>query len=104
MLECFDLEVRNCSATYNNDVVRQYAYALTGWTYPVGGFLPGVFLLWCAAILALAATIAGSTQLSWRGRTADPLLTVGTLLVYWVAEQYARTLAHALRDPVTKQM
>ena len=36
----------------------------------------------CAAILALAATIAGSSQLSWRGRTADPLaapdrLTVG---------------------------
>ena len=24
------------------------------------------------------------------------LLTVGTLLVYWMAEQYARTLAHAL--------
>lgn len=26
-----------CSATYNNDMVRSYAYALTGWTYPPGG-------------------------------------------------------------------
>jgi uncharacterized protein (DUF1800 family) len=27
----------NCAATYNNETVRAYAYALTGWTYPVGG-------------------------------------------------------------------
>ncbi|HEX6703157.1 MAG TPA: DUF1800 family protein [Albitalea sp.] len=27
----------SCSATYNNDTVRAYAYALTGWTYPAGG-------------------------------------------------------------------
>ncbi len=26
-----------CSANYSNDVVRAYAYALTGWTYPSGG-------------------------------------------------------------------
>ena len=26
-----------CKATYNNETVRAYAYALTGWTYPVGG-------------------------------------------------------------------
>ncbi len=26
-----------CSATYDNDTVRAYAYALTGWTYPSGG-------------------------------------------------------------------
>jgi len=26
-----------CSATYNNERVRSYAYALTGWTYPAGG-------------------------------------------------------------------
>ncbi len=26
-----------CTATYNNDTVRAYAYALTGWTYPPGG-------------------------------------------------------------------
>ena len=26
-----------CSPTYDNDMVRAYAYALTGWTYPVGG-------------------------------------------------------------------
>ena len=26
-----------CSSTYTNDVVRAYAYAMTGWTYPVGG-------------------------------------------------------------------
>jgi uncharacterized protein (DUF1800 family) len=26
-----------CTATYSNDVVRNYAYALTGWTYPAGG-------------------------------------------------------------------
>lgn len=29
-----------CSATYTNDVVRSYAYALTGWTYPAGGATP----------------------------------------------------------------
>jgi len=27
----------NCVATYNNEMVRNYAYALTGWTYPAGG-------------------------------------------------------------------
>ena len=26
-----------CAPTYDNDTVRAYAYALTGWTYPVGG-------------------------------------------------------------------
>lgn len=26
-----------CTATYSNEVVRSYAYALTGWTYPLGG-------------------------------------------------------------------
>jgi Protein of unknown function (DUF1800) len=26
-----------CTSTYNNEVVRNYAYALTGWTYPAGG-------------------------------------------------------------------
>lgn len=26
-----------CTATYDNDRVRAYAYALTGWTYPAGG-------------------------------------------------------------------
>src|SRR3989442_12905289 len=35
----------------------------------------------CAAILALAATIAGSTQFSWRGRAADPLATPDRLSV-----------------------
>lgn len=29
-----------CSATYNNDTVRNYAFALTGWTYPAGGATP----------------------------------------------------------------
>jgi uncharacterized protein (DUF1800 family) len=27
----------SCTATYDNTVVREYAYALTGWTYPAGG-------------------------------------------------------------------
>jgi uncharacterized protein (DUF1800 family) len=27
----------NCVPTYNNEMVRNYAYALTGWTYPAGG-------------------------------------------------------------------
>lgn len=27
----------SCTATYSNDTVRAYAYALTGWTYPAGG-------------------------------------------------------------------
>jgi uncharacterized protein (DUF1800 family) len=26
-----------CQASYDNDTVRAYAYALTGWTYPAGG-------------------------------------------------------------------
>ena len=26
-----------CSPTYNNETVRNYAYAMTGWTYPAGG-------------------------------------------------------------------
>ena len=29
-----------CTATYTNDVVRSYAYAMTGWTYPAGGRTP----------------------------------------------------------------
>lgn len=29
-----------CVATYDNDMVREYAYALTGWTYPAGGATP----------------------------------------------------------------
>lgn len=29
-----------CAATYTNDVVRNYAYAMTGWTYPAGGATP----------------------------------------------------------------
>lgn len=29
-----------CTATYDNDRVRAYAYALTGWTYPAGGASP----------------------------------------------------------------
>jgi uncharacterized protein (DUF1800 family) len=27
----------NCMPTYDNEMVRNYAYALTGWTYPAGG-------------------------------------------------------------------
>jgi uncharacterized protein (DUF1800 family) len=30
-----------CRATYDNDVVREYAFALTGWTYPAGGVRVG---------------------------------------------------------------
>jgi len=30
----------NCTATYSNEVVRSYAYAMTGWTYPAGGATP----------------------------------------------------------------
>jgi hypothetical protein len=26
-----------CTSTYSNEVVRSYAYAMTGWTYPLGG-------------------------------------------------------------------
>ncbi|MFT3954615.1 MAG: DUF1800 family protein [Piscinibacter sp.] len=29
-----------CTPTYNNETVRNYAYALTGWTYPAGGATP----------------------------------------------------------------
>jgi hypothetical protein len=29
-----------CSSTYSNEIVRSYAYALTGWTYPAGGATP----------------------------------------------------------------
>ncbi len=31
------LKTGNCLPTYNNETVREYAYALTGWTYPAGG-------------------------------------------------------------------
>jgi len=31
------LKGNSCTATYSNEVVRSYAYALTGWTYPAGG-------------------------------------------------------------------
>ncbi len=31
-----------CIASYGNEMVRNYAYALTGWTYPAGGVDP-----WC---------------------------------------------------------
>ncbi len=31
------LESGNCMPTYNNEMVRNYAFALTGWTYPAGG-------------------------------------------------------------------
>lgn len=33
-----------CIETYNNELVRNYAYALTGWTYPAGGKDP-----WCGS-------------------------------------------------------
>jgi uncharacterized protein (DUF1800 family) len=29
-----------CAPTYSNETVRNYAYALTGWTYPAGGATP----------------------------------------------------------------
>lgn len=31
------LEGGNCIPAYNNEIVRNYAFALTGWTYPAGG-------------------------------------------------------------------
>jgi len=31
------LQGGSCMPTYDNNVVREYAYALTGWTYPSGG-------------------------------------------------------------------
>ncbi len=34
------LESGKCIATYDNSLVREYAYALTGWTFPVGGYNP----------------------------------------------------------------
>ncbi|WP_139826207.1 DUF1800 domain-containing protein [Derxia lacustris] len=38
------LKTGSCIATYDNARVREYAYALSGWTYPVGGSN-----YWCAA-------------------------------------------------------
>jgi Protein of unknown function (DUF1800) len=34
------LQGGSCTPTYDNDVVRAYAFALTGWTYPPGGASP----------------------------------------------------------------
>jgi len=34
------LKAGACTATYSNDIVRSYAYAMTGWTYPAGGATP----------------------------------------------------------------
>jgi uncharacterized protein (DUF1800 family) len=31
------LQSGSCQPTYNNEIVRDYAFALTGWTYPAGG-------------------------------------------------------------------
>ena len=31
------LQGNACASTYTNEVVRSYAYAMTGWTYPAGG-------------------------------------------------------------------
>lgn len=31
------LKTGRCAPTYTNEIVRNYAYALTGWTYPSGG-------------------------------------------------------------------
>jgi uncharacterized protein (DUF1800 family) len=36
------LKTGKCIPTYDNNVVRDYAYALSGWTYPAGGVDP-----WC---------------------------------------------------------
>jgi uncharacterized protein (DUF1800 family) len=36
------LKTGQCLATYDMAMVREYAYALTGWTYPLGGVNP-----WC---------------------------------------------------------
>ncbi len=36
------LQSGQCIPTYDNETVRNYAYALTGWTYPDGGINP-----WC---------------------------------------------------------
>ncbi|WKB51535.1 DUF1800 domain-containing protein [Eleftheria terrae] len=35
-----ELAGRTCQPTYDNETVRAYAYALTGWTYPQGGATP----------------------------------------------------------------
>ena len=34
------LQGGTCTPTYDNDQVREYAFALTGWTYPFGGASP----------------------------------------------------------------
>lgn len=34
------LESGKCISTYDNTAVREYAYALTGWTFPAGGYNP----------------------------------------------------------------
>ena len=34
------LKTGDCVPTYDNETVRNYAYALTGWTYPAGGATP----------------------------------------------------------------
>jgi uncharacterized protein (DUF1800 family) len=34
------MESGKCISTYENNTVREYAYALTGWTFPVGGYNP----------------------------------------------------------------
>ncbi|HEY7242737.1 MAG TPA: EF-P lysine aminoacylase EpmA [Xanthobacteraceae bacterium] len=53
----------------------------------------------CAAILALAAEIAGSAQLCWRGRTADPLATPDRLTVAEAFGRYAGIALEAVLPP-----
>lgn len=38
------LKTGDCVETYSNEIVRNYAFALTGWTFPAGGVDP-----WCNA-------------------------------------------------------
>ncbi len=73
-----------CRPTYNNEMVREYAYALSGWTYPVGGLNP-----WCQPM----------TKCGWQ----NPTFLRGAMVA--VPEQHdrnARNLLSGVRLPASR--
>jgi uncharacterized protein (DUF1800 family) len=64
----------SCRPTYDNDTVRSYAYALTGWTYPAGGTAPWPCAPWGSNCPYFAGDMAALPQ---RHDTAERRLLSG---------------------------
>ena len=55
-----------CRPVYDNEAVRSYAYALTGWTYPPGGASNNG--CWPAPTWSTATPISARPSATWRWR------------------------------------